>query len=623
MPARRLRPALVAAATLALGAGLLAASPAHAAAGSLTISSSNVAFNSNRDAQVRATCSNKGTCRGTLALEGSPTVTKSYSLGKGKSAWLDVRVHANHPANPHAFPASSRRLVIKQSGAGTKYKTVAVEKRVYEQKITGTVTGVGPTPQGVAVKLWGSVSGRGTAATKVAKVANPRGGTYEFTVKLGPNNTSSSGYRLEVTGTSEGEYRSWWWRGGNRAPQGGGRYIRDATVVKVGKSGYTADVRYGNITGTASGAREVTVAAPPPSFSGGSRVLRSLDYDSCANIFGTSPVSSGVYDVGFLPANPSATDYRYMVAAESSSSSNLSAFHGRTETRFGSCLDIIGYTNRSRSDLIALAGPAPTVAKNIALRPGSSNVHIRGAKFRFAKTGSDRHTTVRAYRPGRKVLDSPVVQRASVNSSSGNATYSGLAPGKYWVEIGRRTGCSTWVPSRFTNNRAYHKGLERGGERWKSVSGSKAEVSKSISMGFPKSGRKPPKGYKGWSYRDYCRADGVGGYKLVDISDDRTATLTPTVAKGATISGRVTRTGGRTNKEMLVEAYSTGGTLVRRTAITNGSGKFTIRGLATGTYRIRVNGDSWRGIGRTASGPTSKKVKAGKSYSVGTLKFKG
>jgi hypothetical protein len=48
-----------------------------------------------------------------------------------------------------------------------------------------------------------------------------------------------------------------------------------------------------------------------------------------------------------------------------------------------------------------------------------------------------------------------------------------------------------------------------------------------------------------------------------------------------------------------------------------------VAGLASGTYTISVNSDSWRGIGRTFTGKHTITVKAGHTYSAGTLTFHG
>ena len=61
---------------------------------------------------------------------------------------------------------------------------------------------------------------------------------------------------------------------------------------------------------------------------------------------------------------------------------------------------------------------------------------------------------------------------------------------------------------------------------------------------------------------------------------------------------------------------------MQRSAYANSGGYFTIHGLATGNYAVVVNGDSWRGLGRTFSGTHYKYVNAGGNYSVGTLTAK-
>ncbi|MFI5428192.1 carboxypeptidase-like regulatory domain-containing protein [Aeromicrobium sp. UC242_57] len=127
-------------------------------------------------------------------------------------------------------------------------------------------------------------------------------------------------------------------------------------------------------------------------------------------------------------------------------------------------------------------------------------------------------------------------------------------------------------------------------------------------------------------YRSHCKANGAGKYVKVNVSDtgsSYTKSVSLTSSKGAKVSGRVTRTGGRTNKEILVRLSSTDGVRVLRTAMTDGAGRFTVSGLPSGNWSVAVNSDSWRGIGRAFKGRHSIRVTAGKSYSVGTLQFRG
>ncbi len=66
-------------------------------------------------------------------------------------------------------------------------------------------------------------------------------------------------------------------------------------------------------------------------------------------------------------------------------------------------------------------------------------------------------------------------------------------------------------------------------------------------------------------YRDVCVTEGAGAYKFYDTNDNSLNGDLLNV-KGATISGKVDRDGAKTNKEMMVSAYSTQGRLVGRSA---------------------------------------------------------
>lgn len=631
MPARSIRSALVLACSVALGAGVLAAAPASAAPAGLSFGSSTVAVDVDGYASIPVKCDSKSTCKGSLYVDGTKYVSTSYSVAGRTSKWVTVRLSKMQEAYPHdgggtgTLGARPATLVAKESSPNnrTTERPVTVEKRITQQRITGTVSGVGPAPEKTKVALWGSNVGRGTPASAPATVDAE--GRYSITVALGKNNSNSSTYRLEVTGTVDGEFRSWWWRGSNDVALGGGRYHREASLVSVPKTGYVADVRYGAITGTVSrrGATipaEITVAAPPTSF-GSTRDKRALDLESCANVWGTdTSSSSGRYTVGFLPIDTTKTDTRYMVLAEDGENGTANLWNDE----FGSCLDATGYGGY-RSKLIALTTSQPSKPQNFDLRPATGRIAIDGS-YRAAPTTADKRVNLRAYVPGRKILDSKIVTTGLATSGAAD-TLNGVAPGRYWVEIGRRTSCSSWMQSRYKDNYLYHKGVDRLSERWKTVNDKWAEYQKSYDMGYV--AKKPSKGYKGWMFRDHCTSAGAGSYKLVDVDSDpvtetpETVTWQPSISRGAKVSGKVTRTGGRSNKEIMVTVYSTDGIRVLRTAITNGSGNFTVYGLATGSYKISVNSDSWRGIARSFSGTKSKKVTAGGSYSVGTLRLKG
>jgi hypothetical protein len=83
----------------------------------------------------------------------------------------------------------------------------------------------------------------------------------------------------------------------------------------------------------------------------------------------------------------------------------------------------------------------------------------------------------------------------------------------------------------------------------------------------------------------------------------------------------VSRTPGRTNKEMMVTLSSRDGKRVLRTDLTDGKGNFYVAGLAPGRYQISVNADSWRGIGRAFKGRHFITVKAGRVKNAGNLRF--
>ena len=200
------------------------------------------------------------------------------------------------------------------------------------------------------------------------------------------------------------------------------------------------------------------------------------------------------------------------------------------------------------------------------------------------------------------------------------------------MEVGRRTGCSTWYPSVYSNNKAYFNGADRGAESWKSFSklaslpGTASSGLERIAIAhgatYAKQGKSS--GKAGWMYRDYCKALGEGTINSLTVDAGSSSTkVTSTNDKGAVVTGRVSRSGGRTNKEMMVRLSSAAGTLVLRTDLTDNGGTSYVAGLASGTYSISVNSDSWRGIGRTFIGRHSITVKNGHVYNVGTLGFKG
>ena len=244
------------------------------------------------------------------------------------------------------------------------------------------------------------------------------------------------------------------------------------------------------------------------------------------------------------------------------------------------------------------------------------------SSFKSKATAADKWIRIREYVPGVQILDAPVVAELQAGSSN-SRLFADLRPGKFWIEVGRRTGCSAWYASRYPDNRAYFNGPDRGAERWKTVSGKYAEYQKSYDMGFK--AKTPPSGYKGWMYRGYCKAYGTGVYETRDLSGTgkNLEVNVGTNPLGAVVKGHVSRSGGRTNKEMMVRLSSSDGKRVIRTDYTDSSGNFYIAGLPSGKWTISVNSDSWRGIGRTFTGKHSITVTRGHGYNAGTLRFKG
>ena len=638
-------PAIVTA-TVAVVAALLTASPAEARSYDAYVKTSRIAISSSGNGKVAIQCKATRECRGKISFArdtGKPRV-RSYRVAAGRTSYVSVAIHSNAADNPHnAAPIPGReykavtnvRLKVDEDSPRNKthhYNRITTETLMSRQQITGTVTGVGAhLASDVRVELLKTLKGGNTTVVKGQDVP-ANGGRYSLSVNLGTNNSGSNPYRLRIVGTDQdGQRRSWYWRGTDNRPTGGGAHYRDASVVRAYKgSNFDADFTYGSISGTTAPGAEVTVASPPRHF-GGRTSQRELDIANCADYFGsTSADASGSYVVGFLPVTRSA-DNRYMVSTRNGSTL---AYYGKTDRRYGSCHDATGY-RKTRANLITLSGAITGKQLNAAASGNTVRVQARYSPAYKPTSQGDRWVRIREKVPGLKILDAPVVAEGQANRS-GSKTFANLRPGTYWLEVGRRTGCSDWYPSKFSNNRTYFKGLDRLSENWKSFS-TLGKLKGNTTSGYegiarrvqpnPATGAeqgKLVKGYAGWMYRGYCKAYGVGTINTLKVSGTgQTQTATTTRNKqGAVVKGRVKRTGGRTNKEIMVTLSSSRGTRVIRTDLTDSSGTFYIAGLTSGNWKISVNADSWRGIGRSFSGKKSIRVKAGKGYNVGTLTFK-
>lgn len=640
----RLRTPAIFAATTALIAGLLTASPAEARSSGAHVTSSRVALSSAGNGKVAVTCKGKRQCRGTLSFvrdTGTPR-TRSYRVRPGRTAHVSVALRAGSSDNPYNLAAVPGRdvravakarlkIVEKAPRRATGYRTLTTETLVRRQQITGRVTGIGaPLASDVRVELVKRVRGGNTVVVKGQDVAG-NGGSFSLSVSLRRNNLSSNPYLLRVTGRDQdGQRRSWYWRGSNGRPGGGGPQVRDGSVIRATKWGdYVADVSYSSISGTTAPGAEVRVASPPPNL-GGRTTRRELDVAGCASFLGaTKADGAGAYTVGFLPVTASSAN-RYMVGVRLGASR---AWYGSGATRFGSCYDATSYKG-SRSKLIALTGPVTGKSADVSASGNTVTVKARYSSAYKPTQQGDRWVRLREKVPGVRILDAPVVAEG-IASVSGVRTFENVPPGRYYVEVGRRTGCADWYPSRFTSNRKYFKGSARKAEGWKSFrtlrqlpGGANSGLERIARRADPNPARgtlhnSVPKGYAGWMYRGYCKARGAGTINTVTVrGTGQTQTkVTSRNRQGAVVKGRVTRTGGRTNKEMMVRLTSSKGTRVVRTGITDSKGTFYIAGLTSGNWRVSVNSDSWRGIGRSFKGKKTIRVKAGKGYNIGRLKF--
>lgn len=624
----------------ALISGLFAAAPAGAGTVYMSVKSSNVAISSGGSGKVYVKCYASTTCRGTIWFEGEVAKKKSYAVAARSSGYVAVALTPGGPNDPATnginmgdYKSNSGVKLWVQESSPKSFKhgyTVTLETPVTGRKVTGQVNGIAPLATNVKVQLITILKGGNTSYRESDVI--PNGGTFNFGVTLGTNNSATTAYRLRVTGyDQDGEFRSWFWRGSDNNQEGGGRFLREASKISVTKaSDFDADVSYGTISGKVEVAEsgtdlegaKVTVAAPPSSY-GDSADNRELDIVNCANVFGeTVADGAGNYEANFLPYAPGDSDKRYMVLAKPKfSSSTLTPLWN---DEFGSCYDAMDYDARSTANLISLHSDG-SETRDFDLAESQNHLRVNG-NYSYGTTSADRWVRVREKIPGYKVLASPIVAEGQ-GDGDGIKNFYDLPPGEYFVEIGRRTvsvgvvSSSLWYTSRYSNNIAYFKGEERAAERWKTVSGKWPETSKSYAMGYV--AKSPGSGRKGWMYRTHLRAVGAGYIATESFSGMvGFKEVVRVVPKGATVRGHVSRSGGRTNKEMMVRLSSSDGTKVLRTALTDGGGNFLITGLATGKYSISVNSDSWRGIGRSFSGKHTIYVTAGKSYSAGTLRFR-
>ena len=590
-------------------AGVLAITPAATASSQyVTVTTSVAAVFSNGEARVVVKCLHRTkSCTGILAIRhGGKSVR--FNVARKSSKYVTFIVPKAASVNPliagggtGALNQKPATVVINEDTPSnvTHFEAISLELRKSTQRIHGTVSGVGPAPSDVKVTMY-RVNG-----LKTTRIRTVEGTDFSFTVRLGVNNVPSDSYRIGVSGIVNGAHREWFY---NRL--GAARYPQEAQGVRGVKAhasvvDFTYGALSGNITGTnhagGIGNGTVRVTAAPVNFPGKSGDRRELDVPNCSNEYATVKTGSdGSYAAAFLPANG-----QYVVQVASSlKSADTKPYMKLWNNVRGTCIGAKGAGTR-----VAVGTFSPVL--------DSSDAQISGdIDFRTTPTVSDRYVVLRTNDVNRTI----VAQGHA--ATSGNYHFSDLAPGSYVMEYAKRTACTAWYTSRYVSNYAYHSGGDRGNERWKTVNGKYPEYNKSYQMGYV--ARSPVKGKKGWMFRDHCaenHAERTSNPRQIigTTAGDSVVGVDTTLSRGATISGRVTREGGKSNKEMLVTAYRKDNRFVARTATTDGNGRFKMYGLASGNWSIMVNSDSWRGIGRSFNGQHSKSVSAGSGYTVGTL----
>ncbi|MBA4609416.1 carboxypeptidase regulatory-like domain-containing protein [Aeromicrobium sp. Marseille-Q0843] len=575
-------PSLAAACLALVGSLFVAVAPAQAA-GTLSTKTALVAMTDAGYGAVWARCTKKKTCKGHIWVDGVSSQKRSFKVKARSSRYVTFR-NTTWRAKPKA--------VVRMSGAAAR--PITQQAKVTYGTISGTVARTGgAAATGVKVELWRLGSRNRNVLISTANDVERNGGRFSFRVRMGANNSPSASYKLHIIGTSGGERRSWWFRGnGAGAFAGGARDMSAGTTIRVtrgGKYRYVANARYASIRGqVVNGSKpvagsEVTIVGRPPYWSRSSRVLRDLDFMSCANVYGrTRTNSSGRYEVGFLP-----TSGNRIYAVKPAGG----LWFGANDRGWGSCHTMVNQRAEASSTGRMLQLPNGGLSgrvQNIGRHRTKVSVIAGGYQGRSSSAKVDRYLTIREYATGRAILASDVVRAGSGRQVS-------LGEGYYWFEMGRRTGCHAWYKSRYKNNDGYFNGLDRGFEKWKA------------------------KNYK--MYRQHCRAWTSGTYKRVYVKGSSMRVGLKNY-KGGSVSGRVTANKVKPRTELMIRLTSTDGKKVYRTAMTDGGGRFKVTGLASGRYRIVVNADSWRGISRGFSGPKTVKVTRGKNKSVGTLKFR-
>ncbi|WP_162256304.1 carboxypeptidase regulatory-like domain-containing protein [Arthrobacter sp. Soil736] len=92
-------------------------------------------------------------------------------------------------------------------------------------------------------------------------------------------------------------------------------------------------------------------------------------------------------------------------------------------------------------------------------------------------------------------------------------------------------------------------------------------------------------------YQNQPESAGVAQAQAIPVASGQTVQdIDATLTAGGSISGTVLDKAGKPVVSALIQAYTPDGSLVTRSAITNSIGKYTLAGLTTGKYTLRVHG---------------------------------
>ncbi len=131
-------------------------------------------------------------------------------------------------------------------------------------------------------------------------------------------------------------------------------------------------------------------------------------------------------------------------------------------------------------------------------------------------------------------------------------------------------------------------------------------------------------------YRGVHESAGLAGATPVTVTAGQATQLDDTqLVSGGVLTGKVVGPDGFPLTDALIQAFTDDGSLVTRSASTDESGRFSLGGLSTGSYKLKVNADAQvPGIGTLYSGDVTQPTNAallqstvGESKDVGVLTY--